>query len=62
LLAKTAIVEGLAQKIAKNDSPEILMGKKVVSLDLGAMIPGSRFRGRVEERLRPPSRKSSLRR
>ena len=51
-VGKTAIVEGLSQKIATNDIPEILMGKRVVSLDLGAMIAGSRFRGEFEERLK----------
>src|ERR671919_1778896 len=50
-VGKTAIVEGLAQKIVGNDVPETLRGKQLYTLDLGALVAGSRYRGDFEERL-----------
>jgi ATP-dependent Clp protease ATP-binding subunit ClpC len=51
-VGKTAIVEGLSQKIVSNDVPETLKGKQLYTLDLGALVAGSRYRGDFEERLK----------
>ncbi|HAS11337.1 MAG TPA: ATP-dependent chaperone ClpB, partial [Acidimicrobiaceae bacterium] len=51
-VGKTAIVEGLARRVVEGDVPETLKDKKVVSLDVSAMVAGAKYRGEFEERLK----------
>ncbi|EDM23050.1 ATP-dependent Clp protease ATP-binding subunit ClpA [Caminibacter mediatlanticus] len=51
-VGKTAVVEGLAKKIAKNEVPDVLKGKKIYSLDMGSLVAGTKYRGEFEKRMK----------
>lgn len=51
-VGKTAIVEGIARKIIEDDVPDVLKNKKLLTLDMGALLAGTKFRGEFEERLK----------
>src|SRR3712207_8605789 len=59
-VGKTAIVEGLAEEIAEGRIPEILADKEVYTLDLGALVAGSKYRGEFEERLKKDRKSTRL--
>ena len=51
-VGKSSVMEGLAQRIASGNVPQMLIGKRVISLDIGAMVAGTKFRGEFEERIK----------
>jgi ATP-dependent Clp protease ATP-binding subunit ClpC len=51
-VGKTAVAEGLAQKIARLEVPDVLIGKRIMLLDISAMVAGTKYRGEFEERIR----------